>query len=267
MEYNSVCKICGKQKESKVIPYIEKTVYIECQCEKELRLQQEAEKHSRAVQNYFEKRTEASHISQRDKDADLSKLQIDERNKKAIEAAKFISQILINDIPDVDKNGLILSGNRGSGKTYIAASVINEFNKKSKMNDGVIKDIIKSFDQGFNGRLDYKIGSKCRFIKEKEVVQLSERYSYRDEESPIDEYKKAKLLVIDDIGSYYADSKKIISALFDLIDYRYSQKLSTIITTNLSKDELNIYLGERSFDRLINSCHYIKLTSPESRRS
>ena len=266
MDNKNICKICGKEKESKVIPYIEKTVYIECECEKQLRLKEYEKKRQRAIDLYLNKRAEASYVAERDKNADLGKLIVDERNKKAIEAAKYISQVLLKNITDVNKNGLILSGNRGSGKTHIAVSIINEYNKCSGFNEAVIEDIIKSFEQGFNGNIGYRIGSKCRFIKEKDVVLLSDRYNYRNETSPIDEFKNATLLVIDDVGSYYTDSKKIMSALFDLIDYRYSQKLSTIITTNLSREELQEYLGERSFDRLINSCFYIKLTSPESRR-
>ena len=34
-----------------------------------------------------------------------------------------------------------------------------------------------------------------------------------------------RILVVDDVGSSYVDSKKIMSILFDLFDYRYSQQL------------------------------------------
>ena len=165
------------------------------------------------------------------------------------------------------KNGLILSGNRGSGKTYIAASVINEYNKNEPFNEFVIKDIINAHNNGYIEELGFNIKSNCRFIKEKDVIKLADKYNYRDNTEPVDEFKRAKILVVDDLGSSYGDSKKIMSVLFDLFDYRYSQGLATIVTTNLSKDELQAYVGERTFDRLRCCCHYIALTSPESRRN
>ena len=267
MENNSFCSICGKQKDSKLIPYINKMMYIECECEAQLKRKIENEKKEKAINTYIKKRIKKSGVLLREENAFFDNLIIDENNKKAVEGAKYITALMLNEDNTQGKNGLILSGNRGSGKTYIAASIINEYNKNEKFNEFVINDIIKAHDNGFVDDLGFKINSRCRFIKEKDVIQLSEKYNYRENTAPIDEFKNAKILIVDDVGSSYGDSKKIMTALFDLFDYRYSQQLSTIITTNLSKDELKVYLGERTFDRLRCCCHYIKLTSPESRRS
>lgn len=268
MENNkNKCSICGKEKESKVIPYINKVMYIDCECETELKRKIENEKREKAINAYIRKRIKKSGVLFKEENAFFDNLIIDENNSKAIEGAKYICSLLLNDDTTQTKNGLILSGNRGSGKTYIAVSVINEYNKNVGFNEGVIKDIIKAHNNGFIDDFEVKINSKCRFIKEKDVIAFSEKYNYKENTSPIDEFKNAKILVVDDIGSSYGDSRKIMSVLFDLFDYRYSQGLSTIITTNLSKDELKQYLGERTFDRLRCCCHYIKLTSPTSRRS
>ena len=267
MEDKSRCSICGKEKEVKIIPYINKTTYIECECERKRRLKEEETKRQKALQVYFRKRTRTSGVLKREESALFSNLVVDENNKKAIDGAKYIVDLMLNGDESQGKNGLILSGNRGSGKTYIATSVINEYNRNEKFKENVISDIIKARENGFGDDLGYDISSNCRFIKEKDVIQLYERYSYKEKTPPIDEFKKAKILVVDDLGSSYCDSKKLMSILFDFFDYRYSQQLSTIITTNLSKEELKIYLGERTFDRLRCACHYIKLTSPTSRRS
>lgn len=267
MENKSICSICGKEKRMEIIPYINKTTYIECECEKQLRLKKEEERRNKAINSYVDMRIKASNILKREESAFFSTLIVDENNSKAIDSAKYICELLLNGDKNQSKNGLIFSGNRGSGKTYIAASIINEYNKKEPFNESVIKEIIKAHDNGFINDLGVKITSRCRFVKEKDVITLSEKYNYRENTSPIDEFKNAKILVVDDVGSSYGDSKKIMSILFDFFDYRYSQQLSTIITTNLSKEELQIYLGERTFDRLRCCCHYIKLTSPESRRS
>ena len=203
----------------------------------------------------------------REQNAFFDNLIVDENNRKSINGAEFVCALMLSGNKEEHKNGLILSGNRGSGKTYIAASVINEYNRKKKFNEQVIDDIIKAQDNGFVDDLGVRIGSDCRFIKEKDVIQLSEKYNYKENKSPFDEYKNAKILVVDDVGTTYGERSKIKSVVFDLFDYRYSQCLSTIITTNLSKEEFIEYVGERTFDRLKNCCHYVKLISPESRRS
>ena len=266
MNNNSICSICGKEKESHYNEFAQRTFYIECECEKQLRLKQEKEARERALDFYYDKRMKASRVLKNEKNALFANMVVDEHNQKAIDAAKYITALLLKNDEIQGKNGLILSGSRGSGKTYIAASVINEYNRGEPVNENSVKEIIRAHSNGFND-VGFNIGSRCRFIKERDVINLSDKYNYRDNTSPIDEFKEAKILVVDDVGSSYGDSKKIMSVLFDLFDYRYSQLLSTIITTNLSKDELHAYLGERTFDRLRCCCHYIKLTSPESRRS
>ena len=267
MEINSSkCSICGKQKEGHYNDFAKKTFYIECECEKQQRLKKEAEKRQKALELCYQKRMNASCVLKREETALFENLIEDEYNKKAIDGAKYITALMLKCDQCKGKNGLILSGNRGSGKTYIAASIINEYNLNEPVSESTINAITKARENGYIDDLGFKIDSRCRFIKEKDVIQYSEKYNYKENTSLIDEFKKAKILVVDDIGSSYGDSKKIMLSLFDLFDYRYSQQLSTIITTNLSKEELKIYLGERTFDRLSHCCHYIKLTSPESRR-
>lgn len=264
---NKFCSVCGKEKKSQVIPYINKTMYIDCECETQLKQKIEKEKREKAINAYIKKRIKKSGVLKREENAFFENLIVDDDNRKAIDGAKYICSLMLDDDVSQSKNGLILSGNRGSGKTFIAVSIINEYNKSEKMNESTINDIIKAQDNGFVDDLGVNIGSKCRFIKERDVIQLSDKYNYKENTSLIEEYKNAKILVVDDVGTTYGDSSRIMSVLFDLLDYRYSQKLSTIITTNLSKDELKQYLGERTIDRLSNCCHYIKLTSPTSRRS
>ena len=267
MENNSICSICGKEKKGHYNEYAQKTFYIECECEKQLRLKKEKEARERALNFYYDKRMKASCILRNEQRALFSNMIVDEHNQKAIEGAKYITSLMLKGDNTQGKNGLILSGNRGSGKTFIAASIINEYNLGEPVNENSIREIIKAHNNGFVSDIGFKIDSRCRFIKENDVIKLSDRYNYKDNTSPIDEFMNAKILVVDDVGASYGDSRKIMCCLFDLFDYRYSQQLSTIITTNLSKEELQAYLGERTYDRLRCCCHYIKLTSPESRRS
>ncbi|MBK5571777.1 ATP-binding protein [Ensifer sp. SSB1] len=57
------------------------------------------------------------------------------------------------------------------------------------------------------------------------------------------------LLVIDEVGVQYGtDGEQVI--MFDVINRRYRDLHPTILLSNLDRDGLRAYLGERSFDRL-----------------
>lgn len=60
----------------------------------------------------------------------------------------------------------------------------------------------------------------------------------------------APLLILDDLGAE-VKTPTAKSALNDLILARYSGKLPTIITSNLSLDDLNQQYGARMYERII----------------
>ncbi len=262
------CLICGKEKPMHYIEFINQYVYVNCQCEEEEQKKEKEKKRKKAIEIYIKQRTKNSHVKLREADANLSSLTVDKNNEAAIKIAGIIAKMLLeNTEAEEKKNGLILKGNRGSGKTYIACAVINEYNKKRPLNESAIEKIITELDNGFVNSLDVNAGSPCKIIKEDDLLRLYGRYDYRSDTTALDEFKRAeKLLVIDDLGCCNSDEKKIQAAYFNVIDYRYSQKLPTIITTNMNSTELKKYLGDRTYDRLNACCFTVNLTSEESRR-
>ena len=262
------CSICGKEKPQYYIEYINKYVYVKCECEKQMEAEENEKKRKKAIETYINLRGTSSYVQLRDKSADLSTLTVNSTNKTAVNIARHIAKMLIeNDEQNQKKNGLILKGNRGSGKTYIACAIINEINKKAPLNEWTIKKIINEIDNGFGSSLSVLVGSQCKIIKEDELLRLYNKYEYHADSDALDEFRKAKkLLVIDDLGTASGDPKKIQSAYFNIIDYRYSNMLPTIITTNKTNQELLNYLGERTYDRLNSCCYNIPLTSEESWR-
>ena len=68
---------------------------------------------------------------------------------------------------------------------------------------------------------------------------------------------RVDLLVIDDLG---AEKRTDWSeqTIYTIIDERYSSGRATLITTNLSLEELEEKVGERTMDRLIGSCRIIE---------
>ena len=128
-----------------------------------------------------------------------------------------------------DSRGLILSGSYGTGKTHLAAAIINELLKTKNVVGAfvVVPDLLKAIRKSFDEK------------DNKDIKQL------------FDTVKKSELLVLDDLGSEKS-SDWVREQLFILINSRYENMLPTIITTNLSMSELaeeNV-LGRRIVSRL-----------------
>lgn len=110
---------------------------------------------------------------------------------------------------------LVLSGLRGVGKTTGAASVVHRLRRTRWIRAGELAAI---------GLYDQQ-----RF---KPIVQ-------------------AESLVIDDLGTEYNDAKGAFRSLFDLlINTRYDEMLSTIITTKLVDDVFEARYGAHNLDRI-----------------
>ena len=59
--------------------------------------------------------------------------------------------------------------------------------------------------------------------------------------------------MIDEIGvsDWVNSGHDVWSSIFDM---RYREKLPTIITTNLDKQQLQDHIGDRAYDRLMERC-------------
>lgn len=98
-----------------------------------------------------------------------------------------------------------------------------------------------------------------KFISIPELLEMTKKsFSNFSEKTELDSIRKAELLVLDDIGT---EMKKewVDSVLFRLIDWRYTNKLVTIFTSNIEIDKLK--LDERITDRIYEMC--IPLALPE----
>ena len=71
-------------------------------------------------------------------------------------------------------------------------------------------------------------------------------------DSTLHEIKNIENLIIDDLGREYS-TEWTLSILHEIIDYRYSNDLRTLITTNHSLDELKVIVGNPVVSRLVDS--------------
>ena len=136
--------------------------------------------------------------------------------------------------------GLLLWGNVGTGKSYIAGCIANALLDKG------VPVIMTNFARLLN--------------------KLTDMYS-GDRNAYIDSFKKYPLMIIDDLGME-RDSEFAQEQVFSIIDSRYRSQLPMIVTTNLSLEELKDTTDlskARIYDRVMERCLPIKVNDQNIR--
>jgi len=139
----------------------------------------------------------------------------------------------------IPKGWLLLEGGYGCGKTHLAAAIAN-------------------FAVGN--------GTATLFITVPDLLD-SLRFAYADPETTFEqrfeEIRNAELLILDDFGTQNATAWAQ-EKLFQIINYRYINKLPTVITTNLMLDEIEGRIRSRLQDE--EYVNHLTITAPDYRR-
>lgn len=143
---------------------------------------------------------------------------------------------------DCEQN-LLLYGNTGVGKTFITHCIAKELLSQSYT--VVYLTSIGLFD----------ILEKNKFDRELSSLEKSTTVSY---------IMNCDLLILDDLGTELTNSFTT-SQLYQVIDSRLVHKKSTIISTNLSFDDLREQYSERIFSRLTSGYTLLKVTGEDIR--
>ncbi len=143
--------------------------------------------------------------------------------------------------------GILLYGPPGTGKTHLAVATL--------------KNVI-----------EYK-GLKGLFCDFRGLlIDLKSSYEGKSSTSEIlDSVRKVHLLVLDDVGAERnTDWAKDILA--EIINYRYTQSLPTIITTNLRFDDISgetfaEKFDERTESRIYDMCRIVRVEGHDRRKA
>lgn len=134
---------------------------------------------------------------------------------------------------------LLIQGGFGCGKTHLAAAIAN-------------------FSVG--------IGMPTLFITVPDLLD-SLRYAYDDPDSTFEqrfeEVRKSPLLILDDFGTQNA-TEWAREKLFQIFNYRYINKLPTVVTTNLALDEIEGRIQSRLRDPEIVTI--VRILAPDYRQ-
>lgn len=127
--------------------------------------------------------------------------------------------------------GLIFAGKPGTGKSHLAAAILQA---------------VLSPDVRYLTCMDM-----IRAVRE-----TWRRDSERSDAQLLDYLQQLDLLVIDEVGMQYGtDGEQTI--VFDVLDRRYREVKPTVILTNQDKAGLKAFVGERTFDRLAETCRWV----------
>lgn len=214
----------------------EVTPYMECQCQREK---------SQANRQAFEKSMEQQKLQKlrsngftEEEQAGMKFALDNYADTKIMRVARKYVDVF--DQMAQDGKGLLLHGDTGTGKTFAAACVVNELIER---------------------------GHPCMMTNISRIVNTV-RGIRGDRQTYIDRLARFDLLVVDDLG-VESDVDFINEIALNVIDARYLARKPTIITTNLTPEDMTAPTDirkKRLYSRLYEMCIPIKVTGEDRRK-
>ena len=205
----------------------------------EIDLKEEKQKKRKQFEQMIRQFYIQNYISKQIQDYQFDNFIITETNKKEVEIAKDFTKKCVN---KNQKNGLIITGKSGVGKTHLATVILNKITEKDMLvlmgRLILLLDVIKDTFKDFSS-------------KEKDIIEL---------------YSKVDMLIIDDLGTERVSSWAL-EKLYTIIENRNENKLPIIVTTRFNKESLldRFYqsedkeLSEAVIQKLYQFCYGIEL--------
>lgn len=154
--------------------------------------------------------------------------------------------------------GAFITGRAGVGKTHAAC--------------GAIRAFVDAHVTEVEGTAVY-FGPMARFVSAPEwFAMMRSTYNRRgtDEREVFDRYARCGLLVLDDLGKG-SKTDWAVERIYMLLDYRYSHRLPTIITSNYDIGEVASMLStdeqsqEAIASRIGGMCRGVRVTGRDRR--
>ena len=249
--FHNKCKFCGKDLKPIGLDYLYANIplssieYERCDCKQskaywnEIDLKEEIQKKRKHFEQMIRQFYIQNYSSKPIQDYQFKNFIITEINKKEIEIAKDFTQKCIN---KKQKDGFIITGKSGVGKTHLATAILNKLTEKDML---VLMGRLISLLDVIKGT--YKDFSS----KEKDIIEL---------------YSKVDMLIIDDLGTERISSWAL-EKLYTIIENRNENKLPIIVTTRFNKESLldrfsqseDEELSEAVIQKLYQFCYGIEL--------
>ncbi len=225
---NVTCPECGKEITILSITLGSQTKRIvpRCRCQVEKEEQWHKELKEREWKRRIESLFPTWALGQRFQECTFERFIVRPGTESALKAARGFAA----NFPPVDGVGLMFLGTWGNGKSHLAAAIVHAVKAQ---------------------------GHTAVFASVPEVLSRI-RATYNDEARETEAQlmfglREAKLTVLDDLGAE-KKSKWTLEKVYELIDARYRARRPTIVTSNLTPEELEKQIGPRAYDRLLEMC-------------
>ena len=154
-----------------------------------------------------------------------------QRNEREFAELLSAAKAYAASVDGKEARNLLLLGGTGLGKTHLSTAIA-----KAVIENG--HDV--AYETAVNLFADY------------ESERFDRRYRAEDEQALTQRYFECDLLIVDDLGTELTN-QFTVSVLYNLLSTRQGRGKSTLISTNLSPDELRKRYGDRIASRLFGS--------------
>ena len=150
-------------------------------------------------------------------------------------------QSYANALPHPDKRTLLFYGGSGLGKTYLLRCIHERARERG-------------------------IASLC--VTANQLIRTARKAIFSREQEDMDALFDTELLLIDDLGTEPLIENVTVEELFNIINERQNAGLCTVISTNLSLENLQNRYTERVISRLLNrqTCQSLHFEGVDIRR-
>lgn len=160
---------------------------------------------------------------------------------------RAISRHMTQETP---KSGIMLCGMKGNGKTTLATALL-----------GVIRDLYNAGKLKFMGEY---FNPESRLLKATDAIPLYKSENF----DAIRKLKHVPILLIDDLGEEPKEAMVYGTPMYplrEILEARYDSLLFTIVTTNLTPNDLPDHYGWRVVDRFAEMYYTIAHKGPSYR--
>lgn len=132
--------------------------------------------------------------------------------------------------------GLLIFGENGVGKSYLAAAICNEL---------------------------IDAGKSCKFTSLRQIIQDTEGFG--ESTKVLEKLCSYYLVVLDDFATE-RNTTYGYERVFDIVDTFYRARQNLIVTTNLKRDQIAKSSDPRIMDRLKELCHCVEYKAENKRQ-
>lgn len=191
-------------------------------------MEQERKREEEEKQERYKKAVPARYWAE---SLDTYKADSDERKAAKSKACAFIHAVKCGQFQT-----LIFLGTVGTGKTHLACGIIRECGGIYRLAPAIVEEI-----------------------------RLAKSFTAKETEAEIlDDYGRASLLVVDEIGRGVAAAEEQYM-LYQIINERYNRRKPTVLISNQTKKDFLQYVGIAAADRLTESAQAVEFAGKSYR--